>query len=533
MQTRTMRLRDASTDVCVFFMEACGSDLLGPALTSRHSEIVAAPFPDVSLPVAKFRDEYWASESWSKYPHFDLGIDRDAAAIEKFFEAEDLCRLSNARLTEWENRSSVKRGWFARARRLVAETLGGFHPDEMLRYCSFGPGATTSLPRRLATQQQKWELAAHITKECLPWYLAFRRYNDGWFIGDRNLVVVEGNLVTTVPKNAKTDRTIAIEPDWNMFFQRGLGGVIRQRLNRRLGLLKPNSQYDNREAARKGSAVGDLATLDLRMASDSVSLALVEALLPTDWFNAVLSLRSDKGIVGDSVIQYEKVSSMGNGFTFELETLLIWALTRAVCSDGLVLVYGDDIVCPVNRVQQVCSVLEMAGFSVNEKKSFFDGPFRESCGGHYLSGHDVTPPYFKRRLDCVPEYIRAANRLTRCCSQRWDGWRDGRFHYIWKFLADAIPRSFRGPDVLGDGVLWVTFDEAKPTWDRNLQQWRVRSLVGRSVDRACESWGGVFSSLYGQVSEGSVHQASARGERVVKTPTFRWNGPSPWLGDAT
>lgn len=532
MKTRTMRLRDVSTDVCVFFMEACRSPLLGPALTSRHSELISAPFPDTSLPVAVFRDEYWASESWSKFPHFDLGIDREAAALKKFFEAEVQCRSSNARLTGWDSRCSMNREWFSRARRLVAEVLGRFNPDEILRHCSFGPGATTSMPRRLATQQQKWGLAAHITKECLPWYLAFRRYNDGWHIGDREITIVEGNLVTTVPKNAKTDRTIAIEPDWNMFFQRGLGGMIRHRLRRRLGLLKPDSQNDNREAARAGSVNGELSTIDLASASDSISLGLVEALLPDDWFRALLSTRSSKGIIGDTTILYEKISSMGNGYTFELETLIIWALVRAVCSDGLVLVYGDDIVCPSRSVMNVCSVLDQAGFSVNEKKSFFTGPFRESCGGHYLLGHDVTPPYFKKKIDSVPEYIRAANRLTRSCSQATGFFRDGRFQYIWDFLARSIPRVYRGPESMGDGVLWTTFDEATPTWDRHLQQWRVKSLVDSTSDQAFDTWGGVFSSLYGRVSEASSHVASARGVRVVKTPTFRWNGPSPWLGDA-
>jgi len=72
---------------------------------------------------------------------------------------------------------------------------------------------------------------------------------------------------------------------------------------------------------------------------------------------------------------------MGNGFTFPLETLIFWALTRAVCgSTATVSAYGDDIICPSDRAEDVIAVLTEVGFSVNLEKSFWNGPFRESCG---------------------------------------------------------------------------------------------------------------------------------------------------------
>ncbi len=532
MKTLSTRLSDVTSDVCSAFLLGCESPLLGAAVREDYGTLVNAPMPLVDQDSSTFRDEYWAAEAWSKYPFVLPGVNRETTAFEKFFEAEEQCRVANSRLVGWDSRCSLDIKKLSRARRLVAGILGRFDRDLCLQYCSFGPGATTSMPRRLASQQQKWGFASHVTEQALPWYLAFRMFHNGWHGPHINHDVVAGNRVTTVPKNAKTDRVIAIEPDWNMFFQRGIGGLIRSRLRRRLGLLTPDAQFVNKRAAQIGSATGRLATIDLSSASDSVSLALCEALLPTDWFEAMLQLRSNVGQVGNATVQYEKISSMGNGFTFELETLLFWALAKACCKDGTTLVYGDDIIVSVEDAPEVIFLLEQCGFRVNRKKTFVEGPFRESCGGHYHRGFDVTPPYFRHAIDNLPEYIRTANRVRRAASQRFTYVSDGRFEPIWSFLAKRIPKSFRGHEGLGDGCLHVGFDEARPVWDRRLQQWKVKCLVPVSEKSGADPWGGVFSSLWGRVSEGSYSAMNTGKWRVSgNTYTSRWTGPSPWLGE--
>jgi hypothetical protein len=57
---------------------------------------------------------------------------------------------------------------------------------------------------------------------------------------------------------------------------------------------------------------------------------------------------------------------------------------------GLVRVYGDDIVVPVDYATAVQNSLEAYGFKVNQSKSFRFGNFRESCGGDYYGGDDVS-----------------------------------------------------------------------------------------------------------------------------------------------
>lgn len=93
---------------------------------------------------------------------------------------------------------------------------------------------------------------------------------------------------------------------------------------------------------------------------------------------------------------------MGNGYTFELETLLFSCACRAVAEmEGVALnhsnfsVYGDDIVAPSALYDPICSALRFLGFQPNLSKSFNSGPFRESCGGDYFRGEFVRPIFFR------------------------------------------------------------------------------------------------------------------------------------------
>jgi hypothetical protein len=297
---------------------------------------------------------------------------------------------------------------------------------------------------------------------------------------------VSGNLVTTVPKNAKTDRIIAIEPDWNMFFQLGLGGAIRRRLNR-VGILLPDAQERNKRLACAGSLTGKFATLDLKSASDTVSLGLCELLLPPDLLELILSLRTEQGLVGEDVVVYEKVSSMGNGFTFELETAMFWALASSCDPSGDAAVYGDDIIVTTEAVQLLIEVLLDLGLEVNGKKTFYAGPFRESCGGHYFHGIDVTPPYFKEEVCDAPSYIRAHNKLVSFF---------GRSDTT-DYLRKKIPKFLWGPKSRGDTVIAAEWDEVCPTWSKRYQSYSMNELVETRKSLESNPSGALLHALWG------------------------------------
>lgn len=370
------------------------------------------------LPV-DFAVEYQALSLFKKFP-FEGYVgkdDRVRTALSKFKDSEDRCSWVGSHLRRADQ---VTFNGFSgasvlhTARRKISALLGDFDLDSCLPYMAFGPGASTGHKRSCGDPYYKFRDLPEVTPFCEPLVLAaicsapiWREALEvaaGGPIGLGVLPKVAGNRITTVPKDAKTERTIAIEPEGNMYIQKGIGGFIRRCL-RKVG-IDLNSQLANQQAAKIGSSDGSLATIDLASASDSISMALVTELLPPTWTAAIERCRSPVGVLpsGERVL-YRKVSSMGNGFTFELESLIFWALCSAVCDltptahGSRVLVYGDDIVVPSHVAEDVIRVLEMCGFTTNRDKTFLDGPFRESCGKHYYSGHDVTPIYLRKEVN--------------------------------------------------------------------------------------------------------------------------------------
>ena len=153
----------------------------------------------------------------------------------------------------------------------------------------WGPGSSYALSQRKSSPELKCEYENTATLKLLQ---ALRGVTlPRWFEG-KPFQLVPGNLITTVPKNAKTDRTIAIEPGLNGFVQKGIGTCIRRRL-RRFG-INLNDQSINQAGAMLALDL-QLSTLDLKSASDSISWSLCEAILPKDWLALISAARSERG----------------------------------------------------------------------------------------------------------------------------------------------------------------------------------------------------------------------------------------------
>lgn len=178
-------------------------------------------------------------------------------------------------------------------------------------------------------------------------------------------------------------------------------------------------QLCNRHARSKDQAVSDtlfpnyplqdnsehsvaVATLDLKDASDRLSLDLVKRLYPRNWVAALEACRSESTRLPDGrLVAMCKHAPMGSAVCFPVMALTIWSLLTAIaprCSHEHILVYGDDIVVPTYLVPSAMLVLESVGLLVNRSKSFTRGLFRESCGEEYYAGCRITPV----RLRAVP-----------------------------------------------------------------------------------------------------------------------------------
>jgi len=236
--------------------------------------------------------------------------------------------------------------------------------------------------------------------------------------------IVEGSRLSFVPKNDKISRCICTEPTLNTYYQLGLADHLNRRLLSRFGIDLLEQQFKNRDLARLGSLTGSLATLDLSSASDSISLKMVEQFFPADFVRWLKLLRCERtNIPGRGVVELHMISSMGNGYTFPLETIIFCCAVQA-CADwrGIPLgpskfgntwgVFGDDIICPSAIADDVIYLLSLLGFRLNLDKSFVEGPFRESCGSDFYLGAPIRGIYLKR-LDSYHSRYSAINQLIR------------------------------------------------------------------------------------------------------------------------
>lgn len=449
--------------------------------------------PSTYESVEAFRRDYLAASLLSKYPSFDLGLDLQAIAARDFIEREESCKAAALRLQRNCRTGSLYstrtlHSVLHTAREKISRLLGPIDWAEAESHFGFGPGATFSRPHSEGDPYYKIRARPCSTYGCaILAYTALRRV-PAWFhhvshLGGKTptevdmmplaerlrylFELVPGNRITFVPKSATKARTIAIEPTMNGFIQHGLGKVLEKRL-RRVG-IDLHDQSKNQRMAQIGSADGSLATLDLSAASDSVSLELCKQLFPGDWFDAICATRSPEGTLPDGTrIEYSKVSSMGNGMTFGIETLIFWALISSVIelfslSDRRFTVYGDDLIIPTDAVHPVTWVLEALGFSLNRDKSFWSGPFRESCGKHYFRGDDVTPFYVRSDIDTVPRITWFANQVRRWSRLFWG--LDSRLRSAYDLMVAELPPRLRNPSIpdgYGDTALFGDLDEVRP-----------------------------------------------------------------------
>jgi hypothetical protein len=472
--------------------------------------------PDMFADSLEFRDAYAAVNLLRKFPHFCTGIDKQAVAIEKFWESEDNCRATNRYLRQVrggsdasESASLVNRILFTASRKIL-HVLGESPSARWLDLAQFGPGATSHTTGPEVAFYNKYSDNLGVSHRALHWAMLCIAQRPIWcshLIGVQidgptiplagNFDIVNANKVTFVPKDAKTERPIAIEPHLNIFLQKGVGALMRERLLQRAGIDLRRHQSQNAILARFGSISGGLATLDLSSASDTVAFELVRDLLPPDWFALLCDLRSEYGELNGSVVRYEKFSSMGNGYTFELESLIFWALAQSVVDlefsgEGVCFAYGDDLIVPSEAFDIVVNSLQLLGFEVNTKKSFSTGYFRESCGRDYHDGLLVRPIFIKDEIDDVQRLLQTANAVRRLAHDRCNrSGCDRRLLKCYRLLVSWIPKPLRlrGPECFGDSVLVSNWDEACPLpANDGWEGWQIRRFVFEPSTRGFSSY---------------------------------------------
>ena len=221
-----------------------------------------------------------------------------------------------------------------------------------------------------------------------------------------------------MPKTAKIGRFICKPCSGNAFIQTSLGQSLRQRLLRQ-GIDFTYAQDVHKRLAWMGSIRGHLVTDDQKWASSLIYRSLVKWLVPESWFKHLDAARDQRIFMPDGTIHaLNQFATQGNGFCFELESIIFLGLLRTAAyhsgvsiRDPNIRVFGDDLIYPIKMLEKVRAIGRNVGFITNVDKSFSEGPFRESCGGDYLEGMDVRPIYLNRDINCPFDLTIMANQV--------------------------------------------------------------------------------------------------------------------------
>lgn len=434
------------------------------------------------------------------------------------------------------------------ARGLVCSVVGGANPSDILPRHGSGASACKTKPwERFGVPRYSERL-----NSCYPYADYFVTQPSGWeaeWLMEEPVHTELDARVAFVPKDSRGPRLISAEPREHMWIQQGQMDLLYSCIERHLLArfqVSCRDQSRNRALARYGSITGTYATLDLKEASDRVTPELVQALFPHTWFTHLMASRSEHTRLPNGLrVRLRKFAPMGSAVCFPVEALCFWAIAVAsVCIErGLTLdeytsihsyepdyalwgreasvsVFGDDIIVPCDTVQRVIKNLETCGLLVNRSKSYTQGPFRESCGGDFVLGHDVgierikhlpieMPAPVKGRMDddAMHAAFRTKDYLNRV-ALRYGTWLGNRSLEVFTDLYDlpTVPLDYftvvdeDGLVAMGPFLGFLAdYTSQLPPYKkrRKCQRWQVWTLKEQSVDREVDAsgWSWVLRAL--------------------------------------
>jgi hypothetical protein len=239
--------------------------------------------------------------------------------------------------------------------------------------------------------------------------------------------------VVLVPKDSRGPRIISCEPLEYQYIQQGLGRAIVRHLESNKytkGRINFTDQTVNQQLALNGSASEKWVTLDMKEASDRVSLALVRKIFEfvPDLLAALEATRTTQTELPDGrIVPLKKFAPMGSCLCFPVEAFVFWVLgVASIVHDEKhrksmlsnyrgnrffpvyrrilrsaercdLYVYGDDIIVRKKFHDSLLQTFPTFNLEFNVDKCCIRGLFRESCGVDAYNGVNVTPLRLKRR----------------------------------------------------------------------------------------------------------------------------------------
>lgn len=234
--------------------------------------------------------------------------------------------------------------------------------------------------------------------------------------------------IIEVPKDFSGQRVIGIEPVIKQFVQQGIARHLRLETKFGRRFLSHLTRPDLHVARALPTK---MTTIDLKDASDTVSLSLVDHLFGADWGTFLRQWSTGVATLPDgSGHSLAMIATMGCGFCFEVETIVFHLVAALIaynqlrcvgCSDAIgadvflsrstvsldhlvrqVSVFGDDIVLPRSWMPWIDIGFAASGLILNPKKTCRTERFAETCGYWIKQGSGrtrVATPRFTPSLE--------------------------------------------------------------------------------------------------------------------------------------
>lgn len=229
--------------------------------------------------------------------------------------------------------------------------------------------------------------------------------------------VVKTSRLAVVPKDFRGHRLICIEPKELMFAQQGLMQILTDVVHDH-PVARRSIDFKDQSKSMDLCNKTRYSTLDLKDASDRITLRLLRDIFPKEVFALLTRYRSRMITLPDGdMLSPTTAFTMGNALCFPVETIVFWASSlssmllqyaddksdyawhvyaqlkahpRGTAARDLVLrVFGDDIIVPKKYYDTVSAGLNGLGMMINRAKSCNETPVREACGAWWFDGQDV------------------------------------------------------------------------------------------------------------------------------------------------
>jgi len=386
------------------------------------------------------------------------------------------------------------------ARRLLNELFLHFDPLDVTP--AHGPGA-------VSTRERLWNkyrftnvpdrVAALYPLDAF-FFASGGHVCDGFDGVSRWTTVENSAKVVLVPKDSRGPRLISCEPLEHQWIQQGLGGAIVKLVESHpltRWSVHFTNQQSNQFGALLGSKTGDYATLDLKEASDRVTVGLVRLLFPSRVLPYLEAARSLSTKLPDGrVLKLRKFAPMGSALCFPVMALVIWAILAAGTDDAdareSILVYGDDVVVETARAVHAIRHLETVGLKINRQKSCTHGFFRESCGVDAYQGRNVTPLRIRKvwAPEPLPHLFEAYIAYANYCF-------DKRYYSLYWLLAEWLYATYKlipSDDLPCEATSLRTvpdnWKKPRKRYNYHLQKWqyKVLTVTSRPIEHEIDGW---------------------------------------------